>query len=86
MKIQQSFTGMRIIELFNLGVARSLTGELIKLTFSLKIPSTSWKPGHRNLSFLKFPMFRSSLCHFHSGIFIKLSYAESQIASFQLVS
>lgn len=76
---------MHITELFNLGVARS-QGELIKFIFSLRIPSTSQKLGHQNLSFKNFPMFGSSLFHFHPGLFIKLSCVESQIASLQLAS
>lgn len=51
MKIQQSFTGMHVIELFNLGVTKNITGELINLTFNLRIPSSSLKLGHLKSQF-----------------------------------
>lgn len=85
MKIQPSVTRMHITELFNLGVTRNLTGELIKLTFNLRIPSTFVKLRPPNPS-LKISMIGSSLFHFHSASFVKLSYVESQIASLQLAS
>lgn len=76
---------MHIIEVFNIGVTRSLTGELIKLTFNLRKSSTYPKLVHLNLS-LKISMIGSSLFHFHSDSFIKLSYVELQIAPFQFAS
>lgn len=71
-----------IMELFNLGVIRHLPGGIMKLTFSLRIPSTNVMLGHLN------PSFRSvsgySFIHFYSDQFAIFSLLSQKLFSWNL--